>query len=170
MVPIPPTASYKRNGAQYPQLDYADSARLPAAWEEHRRLVRDFTWALGKISRRQPGHSVGRCTRARLRHIGRGQRSRTSVVDADGKVHGLDNLYVVDGSVLPFLQLGQPLADHLCLGVAGGGTAATRGAVSMNDTPAGLYPFRAGGCGDLGQAERRVSGGWATVWAPTPPA
>ncbi|MCP5127642.1 MAG: hypothetical protein H6973_19080 [Gammaproteobacteria bacterium] len=30
-----------------------------------------------------------------------GNDPHTSVVDADGKVHGLDNLYVVDGSVLP---------------------------------------------------------------------
>jgi choline dehydrogenase-like flavoprotein len=30
-----------------------------------------------------------------------GDDSRTSVVDAQGKVHGFDGLYVVDGSVLP---------------------------------------------------------------------
>jgi choline dehydrogenase-like flavoprotein len=30
-----------------------------------------------------------------------GADPHTSVVDAEGKVHGLDNLYVVDGSVLP---------------------------------------------------------------------
>ena len=36
------------NDARYPQLDY-DPARLPAAREEHRRLVRDFSFALWKI-------------------------------------------------------------------------------------------------------------------------
>ena len=36
-----------------------------------------------------------------LRHAGGGKRPDNSVVDADGRVHGLDNLYVVDGSVLP---------------------------------------------------------------------
>ena len=30
-----------------------------------------------------------------------GADPQSSVVDAEGKVHGLDNLYVVDGSVLP---------------------------------------------------------------------
>jgi choline dehydrogenase-like flavoprotein len=30
-----------------------------------------------------------------------GSNPATSVVDAEGRVHGLENLYVVDGSVLP---------------------------------------------------------------------
>jgi choline dehydrogenase-like flavoprotein len=30
-----------------------------------------------------------------------GHNPATSVVDAEGRVHGLDNCYVVDGSVLP---------------------------------------------------------------------
>jgi len=30
-----------------------------------------------------------------------GEDPLTSVVDASGRVHGMDNLYVVDGSVLP---------------------------------------------------------------------
>jgi choline dehydrogenase-like flavoprotein len=38
-----------------------------------------------------------------------------SVVDVHGRVHGLHNLYVADGSVLP-RQPGQPGADHLRLG------------------------------------------------------
>lgn len=91
----------KSNGAQYPQLDY-DPARLPAAQEEHRRLVREFNRSLWKIglpavAKRIPlagtAHACGT--------LAAGSNPRTSVVDADGKVHGLDNVYVVDGSVLP---------------------------------------------------------------------
>jgi hypothetical protein len=65
----------KRNGSQYPQLDY-DPARLPAAREEHRRLVRDFNRSLWKIGlpAAAKGDSAG-WHRARLRHLGRGQRS-----------------------------------------------------------------------------------------------
>ncbi|MBK8754153.1 MAG: GMC family oxidoreductase [Candidatus Competibacteraceae bacterium] len=91
----------KTNGAQYPRLDY-DPARLPAAVAEHRRLVRDFGQSLLKIglpsgTKAIPlagtAHACGTLTM--------GADPHTSVVDAEGKVHGLDNLYVVDGSVLP---------------------------------------------------------------------
>ncbi|MEZ5579151.1 MAG: GMC oxidoreductase [Candidatus Competibacteraceae bacterium] len=51
-------------------------------------------------------------------------------MDADGKVHGLDNLYVVDGSVLPRLQPSQPLTIYAwALRVANG---CNKGAVGMN--------------------------------------
>ncbi|HRW67543.1 MAG TPA: GMC family oxidoreductase, partial [Candidatus Competibacter sp.] len=91
----------QRNGSQYPQLDY-DPARLPAAWEEHQRLVRDFTRALWKIG--LPAAAKGIPLAGTAHACGTlvaGSDPRTSVVDANGKVHGLDNLYVVDGSVLP---------------------------------------------------------------------
>jgi choline dehydrogenase-like flavoprotein len=91
----------KTNGAQYPQLDY-DPARMPAAREEHRRLVRDFTLGLLKIGMPAGGQTIPLAGTAHAcGTMVAGKDPRTSVVDADGKVHGMDNLYVVDGSVLP---------------------------------------------------------------------
>jgi len=89
------------NGARYPQLDY-DPTRLPAAREEHQQLVRDFTRALWKIG--LPAAAKGIPLAGTAHACGTlvaGSDPRASVVDADGKVQGLDNLYVVDGSVLP---------------------------------------------------------------------
>ncbi|MEZ5583454.1 MAG: GMC oxidoreductase [Candidatus Competibacteraceae bacterium] len=52
-----------------------------------------------RIPARVPGDSADR-HRPRLRHPGC-RRGPDSVVDGLGKVHGLENLYVVDGSILP---------------------------------------------------------------------
>lgn len=91
----------KTNGAQYPQLDY-DPARLPAAWEEHQRLVRDFGRSLLKIGLPAAAQAIPLAGTAHAcGTLVTGRDPETSVVDAEGKVHGLDNLYVVDGSVLP---------------------------------------------------------------------
>lgn len=89
------------NGARYPQLDY-DPTRLPVAREEHQQLVRDFNRSLWKIG--LPAAAKGIPLAGTAHACGTlvaGHDPQTSVVDADGKVHGLDNLYVVDGSVLP---------------------------------------------------------------------
>ncbi|MDG4595919.1 MAG: GMC family oxidoreductase [Candidatus Contendobacter sp.] len=89
------------NGARYPQLDY-DPTRLPVAREEHQQLVRDFSRSLWKIG--LPAAAKGIPLAGTAHACGTlvaGHDPQTSVVDADGKVHGLDNLYVVDGSVLP---------------------------------------------------------------------
>jgi choline dehydrogenase-like flavoprotein len=91
----------KTNGARYPQLDY-DPARLPAARAEHRRLVRDFNRSLLKIGLPAAAKAIPLAGTAHAcGTLVSGHDPQTSVVDADGKVHGLDNLYVVDGSVLP---------------------------------------------------------------------
>ncbi len=91
----------KTNGARYPQLDY-DPARLPAAREEHRRLVRDFGRSLLKIGLPAAAQAIPLAGTAHAcGTLVAGDDPHTSVVDAEGKVHGLDNLYVVDGSVLP---------------------------------------------------------------------
>lgn len=91
----------KTNGARYPQLDY-DPARLPAAQEEHRRLVRDFNRSLLKIGLPAAAKAIPLAGTAHAcGTLVAGYDPRASVVDAEGKVHGLENLFVVDGSVLP---------------------------------------------------------------------
>ena len=83
------------------RLDY-HLDRLPAARDEHRALVGGFKRALLRsgylpvaeaISLEGSAHACGT--------LAAGNDPSTSVVDGDGRVHGLNNLYVVDGSVLP---------------------------------------------------------------------
>jgi choline dehydrogenase-like flavoprotein len=86
---------------QPPQLDY-DPRRLAPAYQEHRRLVRRLTRAL--LSARMLGFSKTIPLAGTAHACGSlvaGNDPAASVVDANGRVHGLHNLYVVDGSVLP---------------------------------------------------------------------
>jgi len=90
------------DGSQpYPKLDY-DPARLPQAVAEHRQLINGFRRALlgcGYVSFAKPiplagsAHACGTLVT--------GADPKTSVVNEMGKVHGIENLYVVDGSILP---------------------------------------------------------------------
>jgi choline dehydrogenase-like flavoprotein len=86
---------------EQPRLDY-DACRIPAARTEHRALVANFRRDLlraGYVTFAQPiplhgtAHACGTLVA--------GSDPRTSVVDAAGRVHGLDGLTVVDGSILP---------------------------------------------------------------------
>jgi choline dehydrogenase-like flavoprotein len=89
------------NGSRYPRIDY-DLARLPAAQAEHRRLVRLLQRQLlrsGYVSLARPIPIEG--TAHACGTLVAGNDPGISVVDANGKVHGLANLYVGDGSVLP---------------------------------------------------------------------
>lgn len=88
------------NGSTHPRLDYQRS-RIPKAAAEHRALVGRFRRALlrsGFVSfaRAMPleatAHACGTLVA--------GADPARSVVDRHGRVHGLENLYVVDGSVL----------------------------------------------------------------------
>jgi Choline dehydrogenase and related flavoproteins len=85
----------------YPKLDY-DPARLPQSVAEHRQLTNGFRRALlgcGYISFAKAiplegsAHACGTLVT--------GTDPERSVVDENGKVHGMENLYVVDGSILP---------------------------------------------------------------------
>lgn len=91
----------RANGVARPQLDY-DVARLPEAEREHRQMVRDVRIQLMRqgalsIVKRMPlaatAHACGT--------LAAGADPRSSVIDASGKVHGLANVYVADGSALP---------------------------------------------------------------------
>jgi choline dehydrogenase-like flavoprotein len=85
----------------YPRLDY-DAGRLPLSEREHRQLIRSFRWSLlraglfsayKRIPHTGTAHACGTLVT--------GDRPENSVVDRNGKVHGMENLYVVDGSILP---------------------------------------------------------------------
>ena len=84
-----------------PRLDY-DIERLPAAGEEHQRFVRTLQrqlLRLGYIPLTKAIPLAG--TAHACGTLVAGHSPQTSVVDAAGKVHGMANLYVVDGSILP---------------------------------------------------------------------
>jgi choline dehydrogenase-like flavoprotein len=113
----------KANGKDYPQLDY-DPQRLPAALQEHRQLVRAFRRSLLRAGLLGVAQSVPLAGTAHAcGTLVTGKEPSTSVVDANGKVHGMKNLYVVDGSVLPRSSRVNPsltiyawalrVADHL---------------------------------------------------------
>jgi choline dehydrogenase-like flavoprotein len=82
-------------------FDYSE-ARTPAAAREHRAFVRGFQHALlgtgmvsltQRISLNGTAHACGT--------LATGTDPKRSVVDPSGRVHGLDSLYVIDGSILP---------------------------------------------------------------------
>jgi choline dehydrogenase-like flavoprotein len=84
-----------------PRLDY-DPARVPEAIGEHRALVRTLArqlLACGYASVAKPVPIAG--TAHACGTLAAGIDPASSVVDAQGRVHGMDNLYVADGSVLP---------------------------------------------------------------------
>ncbi len=89
-----------RNG-EHPVLDY-DLDRLPAARNEHVAMVRALRaqlLGLGYIALSQRIPMTG--TAHACGTLIAGHSPQTSVVGTDGRVHGMDNLFVVDGSVLP---------------------------------------------------------------------
>lgn len=84
-----------------PQMDY-ELARLAPAWAEHQAIIRAFKAALlrcGLVSAARYMGNEG--TAHALGSLVMGDDPQRSVVDARGRVHGLRNLYVADGSVLP---------------------------------------------------------------------
>lgn len=84
-----------------PCLDY-DLARLPAARDEHARLVRTLQRDLLASGYLPLTKAIGLAGSAHAcGTLAAGDDPSEAVVDAEGRVHGLDNLYVVDGSVLP---------------------------------------------------------------------
>lgn len=89
------------HGIGRPRLDY-DLARIPRSRDEHRRLVARFNrdlLAMGLMPMSQSIPITG--TAHACGTLVAGNDPRESVIAADGRVHGMDNLYVVDGSALP---------------------------------------------------------------------
>ncbi len=88
-------------GTSTPVMNYDDS-RVDAARREHRGFVRGLQRALlgaGLVSFTQ---RIGLAGTAHVcGTLVTGNDPLTSVVDASGRVHGLEGLYVVDGSILP---------------------------------------------------------------------
>ena len=89
------------NGVDRPRLDY-DHDRIARSRDEHRRFVRTFAIDLmraGLIPIVKPvplGGTAHACGTLIV-----GDDPANSVVDEVGRVHGMQGLYVVDGSILP---------------------------------------------------------------------
>jgi hypothetical protein len=91
----------KSVAASLPTLDY-DERRLSAASHEHRAFTRSLQRALlgtGMVSFTRRIGLTG--TAHACGTLVCGRSSADSVVDSEARVHGIQGLYVVDGSVLP---------------------------------------------------------------------
>jgi len=85
----------------YPLIDY-DASRVMPARDEHSLLVRRFR--RGLLGAGYPNFAMAIGVHGTAHACGTlmaGVDPQHSVVDASGKVHGFDGLYVADGSVLP---------------------------------------------------------------------
>lgn len=111
------------HGTGTPVMDY-DLQRLKPSFREHRKLVRAFSARLLRAGIAGVDKYMGLAGTAHaLGSLVTGTDSATSVVDAHGKVHGMENLYVGDGSILPrssrvnpaltIYAWGLRLGDHL---------------------------------------------------------
>jgi choline dehydrogenase-like flavoprotein len=109
-----------------PVLDYALD-RLPPAQQEHRALIQAFERALRGAGMLGVSRYMGLAGTAHaLGSLVTGEDPKMSVVDAHGRVHGMEGLYVADGSVLPrssrvnpaltIYAWGLRLGDHLATG------------------------------------------------------
>ena len=84
-----------------PVLDY-DGSRVAPAAREHAILVTQFRRALLGAGMAAFSKRIGLAGTAHVSGtLVAGIDPSSSVVDAEGRVHGLESLYVVDGSVLP---------------------------------------------------------------------
>jgi choline dehydrogenase-like flavoprotein len=89
------------NGSAMPVMDY-DENRVAAARREHRRFVLALQRALARAGLLSFTQRIGLAGTAHVcGTLVAGDDPATSVIDARGRVHGLEGLYVVDGSVLP---------------------------------------------------------------------
>jgi choline dehydrogenase-like flavoprotein len=127
--------------AAAPLLDYRRD-RMPRAWAEHAGFVRAFHRALaarglpGVYLHMPPGataHACGSCVA--------GRDPQRSVVDGYGRVHGLENLYIADGSVLPRSSRANPALTIYAWALRLAHHLRTRGATREHETAA-THPVR----------------------------
>jgi choline dehydrogenase-like flavoprotein len=98
----------RADGAAYPVLDY-DPGRRPSLLAEHRGFVRYFRAQLMRQGFVCFSRAIGLAGTAHAcGTLSTGNDPARSVVDAEGRVHGMENLYVVDGSVLPSSSRANP--------------------------------------------------------------
>lgn len=84
-----------------PTMDY-DLGRIPASVAEHDAVVSAFSHSLKHAKMLGVDRYMGLAGTAHaLGSTVAGDSPRNSVVDGRGKVHGMENLYVADGGVLP---------------------------------------------------------------------
>ncbi len=84
-----------------PTLDY-DARRTPMALREHRALIRRLRGALWRAGFLSVSRRIGpQGTAHACGTLMAGDDPARSVVDRDGRVHGMHGLYVADGSALP---------------------------------------------------------------------
>ena len=84
-----------------PVLDY-DLARIKPTHAEHEACIHDFSRALLHAGFAGASRWTGLAGTAHaVGSLITGTDAAASVVDPDGKVHGMEGLYVSDGSVLP---------------------------------------------------------------------
>jgi choline dehydrogenase-like flavoprotein len=90
-----------QRSTDYSTLDY-DARRSAAADAEHRRLVVGFRLALARAGMVAFSQRIGLAGTAHAcGTLVTGSDESSSVVDPWGRVHGIDGLYVADGSILP---------------------------------------------------------------------
>ena len=110
-------------GTGTPVMDYG-LHRLKPAEKEHRKVVRAFSGRLLRAGLAGVDKYMGLAGTAHaLGTMVTGSDDRASVVDPIGKVHGMENLYVADGGILPRASRVNPalsiyawglrLGDHL---------------------------------------------------------
>jgi choline dehydrogenase-like flavoprotein len=119
-----------------PLLDY-DAGRCPHAGAEHRALVRRLSSQLRALGYLPVARAIplGGTAHACGTLVAGSDPSR-SVVDAEGRVHGLANVYVADGSVLPRSSRVNPALTIYAWGLRVASRLATRGAVRSAAVPA----------------------------------
>jgi choline dehydrogenase-like flavoprotein len=112
-----------------PQLDY-DAARCPESHAEHRALVRTLRSQLIRLGYAPVARAISIAGTAHAcGTLATGADPARSAVDAEGRVHGLANVYVADGSVLPRSSRVNPALTIYAWGLRVASRLATQSAV-----------------------------------------
>lgn len=114
-----------RSSGPVPVMDY-DERRLPDSMAEHRSFVRAFQRSLLRAGMLAFSRRIGLSGTAHAcGTLAAGTDPHRSVVDADGRVHGLDGLRVADGSILPRSSRVNPSLTIYAWGLRVGGSVSS---------------------------------------------